>query len=72
MARLPSYRSALADDSVGGILIDMDSPGGSVYGVMALANEIIDALNDPPSSKSLTATSAAARQREIELLDLEH
>lgn len=35
-----AFRAALADDSVGGILIDIDSPGGSVYGVMELADEI--------------------------------
>ena len=33
-------RAALADDAVGGIVIDVDSPGGSVYGVMELADEI--------------------------------
>jgi signal peptide peptidase SppA len=38
-----SFRAALADESVGGILIDIDSPGGSVYGVQELANEIYNA-----------------------------
>ncbi len=35
-----AFRTALADDSVGGIVIDIDSPGGSVYGVMELADEL--------------------------------
>lgn len=33
-------RQLLADDTVGQILIDIDSPGGSVYGVAELADEI--------------------------------
>lgn len=35
-----TFRAALADDWVGGIVIDVDSPGGSVYGVIELADEI--------------------------------
>lgn len=35
-----AFRAALADDSVRGIVVDIDSPGGSVYGVMELADEI--------------------------------
>jgi signal peptide peptidase SppA len=35
-----ALRGALADDAVGGVLIDVDSPGGSVYGVGELAAEI--------------------------------
>lgn len=37
------FRAALADDSVGAIVIDMDSPGGSVFGVQELGNEIFNA-----------------------------
>lgn len=33
-------RQALADETVSQILIDIDSPGGSVYGVAELADEI--------------------------------
>ena len=36
-------RQMLADDTVGQILIDIDSPGGSVYGVSELASEIVKA-----------------------------
>jgi len=35
-----AFRAALADDTIGGIVIDVDSPGGSIYGVMELADEI--------------------------------
>ncbi len=35
-----TFRTALADDAVGGIVLDVDSPGGSVYGVTELADEI--------------------------------
>jgi signal peptide peptidase SppA len=35
-----AFRAALADEMVGGIVIDVDSPGGSVYGVAELADEI--------------------------------
>lgn len=38
-----SFRDALADPAVSSILIDIDSPGGSVYGVGELAAEIIAA-----------------------------
>jgi capsid assembly protease len=38
-----SLRNAIADPSVGQILIDIDSPGGSVYGVAELAADIIKA-----------------------------
>lgn len=38
-----ALRAALADDSVGAVVIDIDSPGGSVFGVQELANEIYQA-----------------------------
>ncbi|CAJ4440168.1 peptidase S49 [Burkholderia pseudomallei] len=56
-----AFRAALADDSIGGILMDVDSPGGSVYGVMELANEIYQARNQKPVyaiSNSLAASAA--------------
>lgn len=55
------FRAALADDSVGGILLDFDSPGGSVYGVMELANEIYQARSQKPIfaiANSLAASAA--------------
>lgn len=38
-----AFRDAMADPSVSSILIDIDSPGGSVYGVSELADEIFSA-----------------------------
>jgi capsid assembly protease len=46
-----AFRAAMADDSIGGILIDIDSPGGSVYGVQELGDEIYRARG----SKSVVA-----------------
>lgn len=54
-------REALADDTVGAILIDIDSPGGSVYGTGELAAEIMDARSKKPIvgiANSLAASAA--------------
>lgn len=54
-------RAALADDSIGGVLIDIDSPGGSVYGVGELADEIYQARSSKPVfavANSLAASAA--------------
>lgn len=48
-----ALRQLLADDTVGQILIDIDSPGGSVYGVAELADEIQAAR----SQKSIVAVA---------------
>lgn len=51
----------LADDTVGQILIDIDSPGGSVYGVAELADEIQSARAHKPVvavANSLAASAA--------------
>lgn len=56
-----SLRSALADDSVDAVLIDVDSPGGSVYGVQELADEIYQARGQKPVvavANSLAASAA--------------
>ena len=56
-----SLRQALADDSVSQILIDIDSPGGSVYGVAELADEIVGARSQKPVvaiANSLAASAA--------------
>ena len=54
-------RQMLTDDTVGQILIDIDSPGGSVYGVSELASEIVKARTQKPViavANSLTASAA--------------
>lgn len=56
-----SLRQALTDESVSQILIDIDSPGGSVYGVAELADEIISARVQKPViaiANSLAASAA--------------
>ncbi len=54
-------RQALSDDTVGQILIDIDSPGGSVYGVAELADQIQAARSQKPVvaiANSLAASAA--------------
>jgi signal peptide peptidase SppA len=56
-----ALRQALADDTVSQILIDIDSPGGSVYGVAELADEIAAARAQKPVvaiANSLAASAA--------------
>jgi signal peptide peptidase SppA len=56
-----ALRQALADESVSQILIDIDSPGGSVYGVAELADEIVAARAQRPIiaiANSLAASAA--------------
>lgn len=56
-----SLRAALADSSVGSIVFDVDSPGGTVYGVQELASEIMAARGQKPMvaiSNSLMASAA--------------
>jgi signal peptide peptidase SppA len=56
-----ALRQALQDPSIGAILIDIDSPGGSVYGVDELASEIMGARNQKPIvglANSLAASAA--------------
>ncbi len=56
-----ALRQLVTDDSVGQILIDIDSPGGSVYGVAELADEIFQARSQKPIvaiANSLAASAA--------------
>ena len=56
-----TLRQALADETVSQILIDIDSPGGSVYGVSELADEIANARAQKPVvaiANSLAASAA--------------
>lgn len=56
-----ALRQALADETVSQILIDIDSPGGSVYGVSELADEIASARTRKPVvaiANSLAASAA--------------
>ena len=54
-------QAALQDETVSQILIDIDSPGGSVYGVAELADEIVSARAQKPVvaiANSLAASAA--------------
>lgn len=56
-----ALRAAIADPGVAQILIDIDSPGGSVYGVQELAAEIMQARSTKPIvgiANSLCASAA--------------
>lgn len=56
-----AFHVALADDAIGCIVIDLDSPGGSVYGVMELADEIYRTRASKPIfafANSLAASGA--------------
>jgi len=43
-----ALRAAVADDTIGGIIISIDSPGGSVFGTGELAAEIFNARGKKP------------------------
>ncbi len=46
--KLSTLQAALADSSVKAIVLDIDSPGGSVFGVRELAQEIFDGRAQKP------------------------
>lgn len=53
-------RSALSDDTIGAILIDIDSPGGSVYGTAELAAELYSARGQKPICAIANSLAASA------------
>ena len=55
-----SLRSAMTDDTVSQILIDIDSPGGSVFGVAELAAEIRAARGTKPIIGVANSMAASA------------
>lgn len=54
------FRSALADPGVGSIVIDIDSPGGTISGVTELAGEIFAARGTKPIVAQVNALAASA------------
>jgi len=55
------FDDAMADDSVGRVVIDVDSPGGSVYGIAELSRKIFRARGTKPViavANSLMASAA--------------
>lgn len=55
-----ALRAAMADDTVSQILVNIDSPGGSVYGVNELAAEIRDARATKPIVGVANSMAASA------------
>lgn len=54
-----ALREANADDSIGSIVLDIDSPGGSVYGIAELAAEIRASAKPVTAVANSLAASAA-------------
>lgn len=54
------FRAALADPDVKGILLDIDSPGGTIYGVPELAREIRAARGQKPILAVASPEAASA------------
>jgi signal peptide peptidase SppA len=55
-----SLRSALNDPSVKSIVLNIDSPGGNVYGVQELADEIFKARGSKPIVAQVNSLAASA------------
>ncbi len=55
-----AIRQALADDTVSQILMEFDTPGGSVYGVSELGDEIAQAAKSKPVIGIANSLSASA------------
>jgi len=54
------FRAALADPNVTAIVLDIDSPGGTVYGVAELASEILAARGRKPIVAVANSVAASA------------
>ena len=54
------FRERMADPDVGGIVFDVDSPGGSVEGITELANEIRAARGTKPMAAVANSSMASA------------
>lgn len=52
--------AAMKDDSIGGIVFDIDSPGGSVYGVQELSAKIYDYRKTKPMVSVVNSLMASA------------
>ena len=55
-----TFRTLLADDSTKAIVLDVDSPGGSVYGVDELSKEIFQARGVKPVIAVVNSLAASA------------
>jgi signal peptide peptidase SppA len=55
-----AFKDAVADPSIGGIVLDIDSPGGSVFGVQELWQTIMDARGEKPIVAVANSMAASA------------
>jgi len=55
-----AFREVIADDGIEAVVIDIDSPGGSVFGVQELAQEIFDARGRKPIVAIADSMAASA------------
>jgi signal peptide peptidase SppA len=55
-----AFDSAVSNEKVGAIVIDVDSPGGSVYGVREVAEKIYNARGTKPIIASINGMGASA------------
>lgn len=55
-----AFDEMVADEEVGAIVIDVDSPGGSVYGVQELSEKIYNARGTKPIIASVNGLAASA------------
>ena len=54
------FDAAVSDKSIGAIVLDMDSPGGSVFGVHEFAEKIYNARGDKPIVATINSMAASA------------
>lgn len=55
-----AFRQALSDPAVGAIVLDVDSPGGQIFGVQELADVIFDARGRKPIVAAANALAGSA------------
>jgi len=55
-----AFRAALASDDIKAIILDVDSPGGSVFGTQEMADEIFRARGTKPMVAQVNALCASA------------
>jgi signal peptide peptidase SppA len=55
-----AFSAALASDNIAGIVIDIDSPGGSVYGTSVLADKVFEARGKKPVVAIANSMAASA------------
>ena len=55
-----AFDAAIADSSIGAVLFDIDSPGGSVYGIQELSDKIYNARGKKPIIAAVNSMMASA------------